>query len=444
MRNENAYAGRTTVCRQCGALVGAGESSCSACGAQAGAGRADGEEDARRAAPPADPEALRFVRAVVSRPATFTFVFLIANIFLFLLVTLSGGSRDVGVLIAYGAKLNRLIDGGEWWRLVTPVFLHGSPFHLFVNMYGLFVLGPYVEKLYGSAKFVFFWVVCGVAGVAASYLALRPAWSTTPLGRFLFNDADVPSVGASGALFGLVGVLFVFGLKFRHELPEGFKRAFGTGMLPTIVINLVIGFTVPFIDNAAHLGGLAAGALFALLVGYKRPGERARVAYVWHALQALALAAVVVGFASAARQFQGPRPRVENLSAGLSHDPSALKSYAEAVNRSEEVFAVALKGETGEVETVVRALDAAPRFDDREAELRAELKTLLARAREFGSLTERERRAPPGVERRNQLDGEFAAWSERFEEWVKAGGGAYGLVHEDEPTPTPDAPAAEK
>jgi rhomboid protease GluP len=80
-------------------------------------------------------------------------------------------------------------------------------------------------------------------------------------------------------LFGLVGVLFIFGIKFRHELPEGFKRAFGTGMLPIIVINLVIGFVGRgFIDNAAHLGGLLSGAALALAVDYRRPGERAGVA----------------------------------------------------------------------------------------------------------------------------------------------------------------------
>ena len=82
-------------------------------------------------------------------------------------------------------------------------------------------------------------------------------------GRFCFPSPsrDAPSAGASGALFGLVGVLFVFGIKFRHELPEGFKRAFGTGLIPMIVLNLFIGYLGRgLIDNAAHLGGLISGA----------------------------------------------------------------------------------------------------------------------------------------------------------------------------------------
>ena len=81
---------------------------------------------------------------------------------------------------------------------------------------------------------IFFWVLTGICGVVASYLAVRPALYNTagPHSRILFRAQDAASVGASGALFGLIGVLFVFGIKFRHELPEGFKRAFGTGMLP--------------------------------------------------------------------------------------------------------------------------------------------------------------------------------------------------------------------
>src|SRR6185295_3406352 len=121
----------------------------------------------------------------------------------------------------------------QWWRFVTPVFLHSGVIHLAVNMYSLWMLGPYVEKLYGSAKFVFFWVVTGIAGVVASYFALVPADTNLGvLGRFVLKTQDVPSAGASGALFGLVGVLFVFGIRYRNELPEGFKRAFGTGLLP--------------------------------------------------------------------------------------------------------------------------------------------------------------------------------------------------------------------
>jgi rhomboid protease GluP len=117
------------------------------------------------------------------------------------------------------------------------------------------------------------------------------------LGSFLIKSADEPSAGASGALFGLVGVLFVFGLKYRHELPEGFKRAFGTGMLPVILLNLAIGFLGRgIIDNAAHMGGLLSGAALSSVVSYKRPGQSVRVTVAWRIAQILALLLVLVSF----------------------------------------------------------------------------------------------------------------------------------------------------
>src|SRR5258706_8167651 len=118
-------------------------------------------------------------------------------------------------------------------------------------MYSLWMVGPYVEKLYGSAKFVVFWVLSGIAGVVASYLTvLQPGSPWTGI-SFIFKSQDGLSAGASGALFGLLGVLFVFGIKFRNELPEGFKRAFGTGLLPVLMINLFIGYLGRgLIDNA--------------------------------------------------------------------------------------------------------------------------------------------------------------------------------------------------
>ena len=231
------------MCRSCGAIVAAGESVCPQCGEPLQPGRIPHQTQS------VDSETMRFARAIFERPYIFTIVFLVANIFVFLLMWERSGLNssalwafDGETLLRFGAKLNLLIDKrGEWWRFVTPVFVHGGILHLLFNMYGLWILGPYVERLYGSSKFVVFWVLTGIAGVVGSYLAVRPQWSHGMIGGFLFRPGDGPSVGASGALFGLIGVLFVFGIKYRNELPEGFKRAFGTGMLPTILLNLFIG-----------------------------------------------------------------------------------------------------------------------------------------------------------------------------------------------------------
>ena len=256
---------------------------------------------------------LSYARAVLSRPYIFTIVFLIVNFFIFLLMWgISGTSSAVlwtgfpePVLLAFGAKTNYLIGyDHEYWRLVTPVFIHVNLPHVLINMYSLWVIGPWVEKLYGSAKFVVFWVVTGIAGVLASYLTVISGSHPGVIGSFLIKSHDDPSAGASGALFGLVGVLFVFGVKYRRELPEGFKRAFGTGMLPIILLNLAIGFVGRgIIDNAAHVGGLLSGAALAAVVSYKRPGQPASVTIAWRIGQIVALLVVAISFLMVAKNF---------------------------------------------------------------------------------------------------------------------------------------------
>ena len=396
----------------------------------------------------ADPETRRFIRAMIARPATFTFVFLVACLFLFLLMKASGVDENPsGVLIAYGAKVNALIDRGEWWRFVAPIFLHGGPVigwvHLLVNMYGLFMLGPYVEKLYGSAKFTFFWVFTGVGGTLGSYLTLRPEGGDGALERFLYRTADVPSVGASGALFGLVGVLFVFGIKFRHELPEGFKRTFGTGMLPMIVINLFIGYAIPIIDNAAHLGGLLAGMLAALFVGYKRPGPRGPVTYAWHAAQVLSLALVAVSFVMVALNFDrySAAAGAEVPPPAVMRDEAGGRAFAEAMNGGREAFVKAVNdGDRAAAVGAAEKLSAVPPLGERPDALRDELKTLLTRAGDLALVTQAQGRAA-SEQRERQLKllvTDYETWDSRFGEWVAAEGGEYGIGFK----PTP--PAAEE
>lgn len=256
---------------------------------------------------------LSYARAVLSRPYLFTIVFLVLNFFVYLLMWQASGMSTLvlwagfpeGVLYAFGAKTNYFIKyEHQWWRLITPVFIHVNLPHLLINMYSLWVIGPWVEKLYGSARFVVLWVATGIAGVLASYLTVIEGSHPGLIASFLIKNHDEPSAGASGALFGLVGVLFVFGLKYRRELPEGFKRAFGTGLLPVILLNLAIGFVGRgIIDNAAHIGGLVSGAALALVIGYKRPGQAASVTIAWRVAQILALLLVAVAFFMVARGF---------------------------------------------------------------------------------------------------------------------------------------------
>jgi rhomboid protease GluP len=138
---------------------------------------------------------------------------------------------------------------GEYWRLLTVVLVHGSIIHLAFNMYALWIIGPIVETLYGSVRFLAIYLACAAAGSAASYV---------------FADARL-SVGASGAIFGLFGVLLVADRVHKPALTRGARSlTMQIGLL--IAVNLVIGFTVPAIDNAAHIGGLVAGAWLGLVI----------------------------------------------------------------------------------------------------------------------------------------------------------------------------------
>jgi membrane associated rhomboid family serine protease len=398
-----------------------------------------------------DRETMRFARAVLNRPYKLTIVLLVANFFVFLLMWQSSGMSSgalwefpESVLLAYGAKLNSLInEQHQWWRFITPMFVHVNLPHVLVNMYSLWVVGPYVEKLYGSAKFIFFWVLTGAAGVLASYLTVRPTLAVSPIGRFVFKMNDVPSAGASGALFGLVGVLFVFGIKFRRELPEGFKRAFGTGMLPIILINLFIGYLGRgFIDNAAHLGGLVSGGILAVAVDYRRPGEKSGLAVTWQVLQISAIALVAVSFLKAAQHYKDPLPaNVVAQSTQLVKNKSMdFLSYAKAMNDAQEAFVSAVQDkDTSNIDKTVKNLEAVPSLDPKADELKERLKQLLLRAKALASSATRAGQPADrdAQKQEHELSKAFVAWRKEYNTWLKTIGRNYGLIEVTETGPSP-------
>jgi membrane associated rhomboid family serine protease len=141
------------------------------------------------------------------------------------------------------------VAAGEYWRLWTVTLLHADPLHLLFNMYALYLAGPIVERWYGRVRFLLF------------YLVLAAAGST---GSFVFGG-DIPAVGASGAIFGLFGMLLSAG-RLHHPVDRQSRPLVGQmGFL--IVINLVFGFASGgSIDNAAHIGGLVAGLWLGALI----------------------------------------------------------------------------------------------------------------------------------------------------------------------------------
>jgi membrane associated rhomboid family serine protease len=416
------------MCRSCGAIVGAGQPQCAVCGAPTAAQSPADQYS------PADKETVRFARAVLNRPYKFTIALLIANVFIYLLMWQSSNLAlpvlrqgfSEAVLIAYGAKVNSLINAPyhQWWRFVTPMFVHIDIVHLFMNMFSLLIIGPFVEKLYGSAKFVVFWVATGIAGAVGSYLAVRPNLAHGALGSFLFHASDAPSAGASGALFGLVGVLFVFGIKFRHELPEGFKRVFGTGLLPIIFINLFIGFVGrSFISNSAHLAGLFSGAALAVFVDYRRPGARASITTAWRVLQVISLAVIVVAGYKVVRNFSRP-VLARNVPVQSSND--RFRDYVGAMNElQEKVAAVIHNNDQSDIEAISKRAMQAQVPDARAAELRMRLLVILSNLTDAAtaSATENGPRRAPKLDQK--LIDEYAKWQKEYEEWLKVAAKSY-------------------
>jgi rhomboid protease GluP len=180
-----------------------------------------------------------------------TYLIISLNIIMFIITSLAGGLKDPSVLTKYGAKINSLIIQGEYWRLLSCTFLHNGIAHIVFNMYGLLGLGTLVEKIYGRGKFIFVYFIAAISGSILS---------------FIFSI--YPSVGASGAIFGLFGALLYFGQKH----PKLFSTSFGANIIAVLLLNLFIGFTSTGIDNYAHLGGLIGGYLSANIVGQR--GEK--------------------------------------------------------------------------------------------------------------------------------------------------------------------------
>lgn len=146
----------------------------------------------------------------------------------------------------YGARINSAIRAGELWRFITPVFLHGSVAHIFFNMYALLSIGSFLERQFGHGRFVLLYFLGAFAGNVFS---------------FLFTGEDGYSIGASTAVFGLIGAQVVFFYQNRELFGRQARQAI-SNMVFIIAINLFIGLS-PGIDNWGHVGGLLGGAMFA-------------------------------------------------------------------------------------------------------------------------------------------------------------------------------------
>lgn len=204
---------------------------------------------------------------------------LLFNVLLFIITWLMSSSfvsineyvlMDFGALTYYGTR------AGEFYRILFSTFLHADILHITFNMYALYVLGPQLESFYGTKKFIFIYFVSAILG---SLLALP------------FMDPNDLLVGASGAIFGLLGALLYFGYYYRTYLGNVIIRQ----VVPIIVINLFFG-TLPFISNSAHIGGLIGGVLAARIVGVKNKSDNSETINGIIMLSIITIFLIYIGF----------------------------------------------------------------------------------------------------------------------------------------------------
>ena len=178
-----------------------------------------------------------------------TYVLLGVTILIFVLQFLSEAAfNGLDIPAALGMKVNSLILRGEYWRLITPVLLHGNILHIAFNMYALYIFGPVLERHFGRPRFLSLYLLSAFAGNVVS---------------FIFSPAN--SLGSSTAIFGLIGAQAVFLYQNRNVL-SGMARQALSQIVTIAVINLMIGLS-PGIDNWGHIGGLLGGVLFSWMAG---------------------------------------------------------------------------------------------------------------------------------------------------------------------------------
>lgn len=261
------------MCHACRALVEASANPCPLCGKES------------------VPSLKARASGAVGSSSFISFIILTINILLFVLMAVvevnNGRGADAfmqppsgAVLYDFGGLYPPSVSAGQLWRLVTYNFLHIGLIHLLFNSSALYQIGPQVEELYGSQKFIFIYMVTGVTSAVASYV---------------FN---IGGAGASGAIFGLIGLMAVYG----YKLGGSYGKAITRQMLIWGGIGFLFGFMVPNINNVAHASGFIAGASLGYLVNPDAPATN-RASLNWNAVAIICILVLASSFALAGKNY---------------------------------------------------------------------------------------------------------------------------------------------
>lgn len=177
-----------------------------------------------------------------------TYTILLIQVIVFGWEILQGGSENISALVAAGAKVNGLVAQGQWWRLITPIFVHIGWQHILINSLTLYFMGQQLEFLYGPLKFIGLYLLSGIGGNLMS---------------FAFGSSASLSAGASTSLFGLFGLYVTLGLIFRkNEVIRQWAQQF----LLLIILNLGTDIFMGGIDIWGHIGGALTGCLLGFVI----------------------------------------------------------------------------------------------------------------------------------------------------------------------------------
>ena len=186
------------------------------------------------------------------KPIIVTYVLIAINVLLFLLT--SSGILDINHFFVSTTSL----QAGEYYRVITAAFMHANIYHILCNMYSLYILGSQLEQVLGKIKFIIVYLASAMFGCLMS------------AGVSAVTGSNIASVGASGAIFGLMGCLLYFGYHYRLYL----GNVLFAQLIPVIILNLGLGFMLPGIDNFAHIGGLVGGLFTGMVVGIEGKTEK--------------------------------------------------------------------------------------------------------------------------------------------------------------------------
>ncbi len=355
------------MCQACRGLIEASAKTCPLCG--------------RESVPPA-----RISSASLTTSGNFfSLVILTINIVLFVLMSIvevrNGGSGEAfiksasgGVLNDFGALVPSLVRAGQWWRLVTFNFLHIGLMHLMFNSSALFYIGPQVEGIFGSQKFVFAYVATGIGSGVAS-------WMLLPAG----------TAGASGAIFGLIGLMAVYGYRLGGSFGRGLMRQ----MLIWAGIGIIFGFFIGA-NNVAHVGGFVAGGALGFVLEPDAPST-VNAAGRWNATAIGCIGLVAVSFVMAGRVYGAEQEKGNQREAAVRRYQRAYE-FSQVVGEARDSVkgSFDLSRESGgatrkdavefaiELRRIAGELEKAPAIDDRSAAIKTRLIELLnKRAKAF-------------------------------------------------------------